>query len=107
MEMGRVFIHICWDAGPEDEYNPFKAARQEYAPETLFLLNLEPLNTDEFSSRLGIGVETVSRLLQDLSRINAVVEKDGKWSGSFAIFAKQDARLVSEKARKPCAGMWF
>ncbi|MBO3842759.1 MAG: winged helix-turn-helix domain-containing protein [Candidatus Brockarchaeota archaeon] len=33
----------------------------------------------ELSSRLGIGVETVSRLLQDLSRINAVGEKDGKW----------------------------
>ncbi len=99
--MGRISTHICGDAGPLDEYNPFKVTRQEHAPEILFLLNLEPLSMNELSSRLGVGVETVSRLLQDLSRINAVVEKDGKWSVLFPIFTKQDIRLVSEKTRKP------
>ncbi|MBO3832593.1 MAG: winged helix-turn-helix transcriptional regulator [Candidatus Brockarchaeota archaeon] len=99
--MGRISTHICGDAGPWDEYNPFKATRQEHAPEILFLLNLGPLSVDELSSRLGIGVETVSRLLQDLSRINAVGEKDGKWSVLFPIFTKQDIRLVSEKTWSP------
>ncbi|MGB9717845.1 MAG: hypothetical protein ACPL4E_05320 [Thermoproteota archaeon] len=101
--MGRVFTYICGDAGPEDEYNPFKATRQEHAPEILFLLNLEPLSANELSARLSIGVETVSRLLQDLSRINAVVEKDGRWHVSFPVFMKRDVHLISEKTRMPGA----
>jgi transcriptional regulator with XRE-family HTH domain len=99
--MGRVFTYICGDAGPGDEYNPFKVTRQEHVPEILFLLNLEPLTVDELSSRLGISVETVSRLLQDLSRINAVFERDEKWHVLFPIFTKLDILLISEKTRKP------
>ncbi|MEM3079272.1 MAG: hypothetical protein QXF21_03030 [Thermoproteota archaeon] len=101
--MGRVYTYICGDAGPLDEYNPFKATRQEHAPEVLFLLKTEPLSVDELSTRLGIGIETVSRLLQDLSRFNAVVEKDGRWHVSFPIFTKRDVRLISEKTRRPAA----
>jgi len=99
--MGRVFTYICGDAGPGDEYNPFKATQQERASEILYLLNLEPLTADELSSKLGISVESVTRLLQDLSRINAVAEKDEKWHVLFPIFTKQDIHLISEKTRKP------
>jgi DNA-binding transcriptional regulator GbsR (MarR family) len=99
--MGRVSTYICGDAGPGDEYNPFKVTQQEHVPEILFLLNLEPLTVDELSKRLGVSVETVSKLLQDLFRINAVFERDEKWQVSFPIFTKQDIRLVSEKTRKP------
>jgi len=74
--MGRVFTYICGDAGPGDEYNPFKVTQQEHASEILYLLNLEPPTVDELSSRLGISVETVSRLLQGLSRINAAERRE-------------------------------
>jgi DNA-binding MarR family transcriptional regulator len=63
MLVGRVFVYICGSAGPYDEYNPFKVARQEHAPEILYLLNREPLTAEELSERLSVSVETVSRVL--------------------------------------------
>jgi len=99
--VGRVLVYICGSAGPYDEYNPFKVARQERAPEILYLLNREPLTAEELSEKLGVSVETVSKLLQDLARINAVVEREGRWHVSFPIFTKEDLRLLHERARKP------
>ncbi len=99
--MPRVSTYICGDAGSSDEFNPFKVTRQEHAPEILFLLNLEPLSESELSGKLAVEVKTVSKVLEDLSRINAVVEKGGKWYVLFPIFTKRDVHLIAEKTRKP------
>jgi predicted transcriptional regulator len=101
MLVGRVFVYICGSAGPYDEYNPFKVARQEHAPEILYLLNREPLTAEELSKKMSVSVETVSRVLQDLARINAVLERGGRWHVSFPIFTREDLRLLHERARKP------
>lgn len=99
--VGRISTYICGNPGPYDEYNPFKVTRQEHAPELLYLLNLEPLSAEELSKGLGVSIETVSKLLKDLARINAVFEKYGRWHVSFPIFTREDLRLLFEKARKP------
>lgn len=98
-----MVVYICGDAGPYDEYNPFKVARQEHAPELLYLLNREPLTVEELSGRLGVSAEEVGRLLEGLSRVGAVSEEGGRWRASFPIFTREDLRLLSERARKPAA----
>ncbi len=99
--MNRVSAYICGDSGPNEEFNPFKITQQEHVPEMLFLLNSVPMNVRELSSNLGIDVELVEKLLNDLSRIKAVVEQGGRWAVSFAIFSKQDVRLIAERTEKP------
>jgi len=99
--MGRVSTYICGNGGPGDEFNPSKVTRQEHAPELLFLLNSEPRVIVELSKELGIGADHINRILGDLSRINAVVERGGKWDTAFAVFSKRDVELISERARVP------
>jgi hypothetical protein len=98
--MGRISTYICGSAGPNDQFNPFKVTRQDYGPEILFLLNSEPLGLRDLSTRLNMDAELAERLLGDLARIGAVEERNGKWSVSFAIFNKQDIRLIAKKTKR-------
>jgi len=99
--MGRISTYICGSAGPNDQFNPFRATRQDHAPEILFLLNSEPLGLRELSTRLNIDIELAEKVLGDMARIGAVEERNGKWSVSFAIFNRQDIRLMAERTRRP------
>lgn len=99
--MNRISAYICGDSGGSDEFNPFKITQQDHVPEMLFLLNSAPMNVNELSSNLDIGVELVEKLLNDLSKIRAVVHQDGRWAVSFAIFSKQDIDLIAERTEKP------
>ena len=101
--MGRISTYICGNGGPGDEFNPSKVTRQEHAHELLFLLNSEPMSVDELSSNLGIGADRVNNLLGDLSRINVVVERGGKWDIAFAVFSKLDVGLIAERTKIPAS----
>jgi DNA-binding MarR family transcriptional regulator len=73
---------------------------QEHVPEILYLLNREPLTVEELSRALNVSTTIISKLIQDLARINAIVERNGKWHVAFPIFAKEDLSLLSQVARK-------
>lgn len=103
--MGKISTYICGNGGPGDEFNPSKVTQQENAPELLFLLNSEPRSVDELSSNLGVSVDHVNKILSDLSRINAVVERGGKWDTAFAVFSKRDVELISERAKVPALSL--
>jgi DNA-binding MarR family transcriptional regulator len=84
--VGRVSTYICGSGGNYDEYNPSKVTGQEHVPEILYLLNREPLTVEELSRALNVSTTIISKLIQDLARINAIVERNGKWARSIPYF---------------------
>jgi hypothetical protein len=94
--------HICGESGPLDNFNPFLVTRQRWAPELLYLLNVHPLSSGQISSRLKIGKTETSKLLEDLTRIEAVKERSGIYSVAFPIFSRDDL-FILKHATKPIA----
>jgi len=45
----KVNTWICGNAGPLDDYNPFKITQKGIAPEILYILNKGPLTVSQIS----------------------------------------------------------
>ena len=95
-------IHICGGSGPLDEFNPFLVTRQKWASELLFLLNEHPLSLSQISSALKSGRTETARLLEDLTRIQAVKEQSGIYSVAFSISTRDDI-FILKNATRPIA----
>jgi biotin operon repressor len=97
-----VEIHITSESGPLDDFNPFVVTRQKWVPELLYLLNEHPLSSSQISSALKISRTETSKLLGDLTRIQAVKQQSGIYSVAFPIFSRDDIFLL-KRASEPIA----
>lgn len=90
----KVWTWICGDAGPLDDYNPFKITREEIASGILYILNKEPLTVSQITKAIRKDTADVKKAIDSLLKINAVRKKNGKYRVNFAIFSKEDQRII-------------
>ncbi len=90
----KVNTWICGDAGPLDDYNPFKITREGIAPEILYILNREPLTVFQISRAIKKDKISVEKTINSLLKINAVRMEDGKYWVNFSIFSEEDQNIV-------------
>lgn len=98
----RLVTYICGDGGPLDDFNPFLVTRKKWAPELLYALNKHPLSLGQVSSALRTNKTKASKLLEDLTKIQAVKEESGIYSVTFSIFTREDL-LILRRATRPIA----
>jgi hypothetical protein len=96
----KVNTWICGDAGPLDDYNPFKITRREIAPEILYILNREPLSILQIGRALTKGEASVEKTINSLLKINAVRRENGKYWVNFSIFSEEDQKIVFDIGEK-------
>lgn len=89
-----IFTYICGSSGPMDNYNPSLITRQKHAPKLLYLINEKPQSVSELSYKLRTSKEKVKKLINDLLRINAIREEDGKYKVNFCILTRDDMLKV-------------
>lgn len=90
----RVNTWICGNAGPLDDYNPFKITREGAAPEILYILNKEPLAISQISKAVTNNKVNIEKTVNSLLKINAIRREKGKYWVNFAIFSKEDQRII-------------
>jgi hypothetical protein len=90
----KLDIHVCGESGPFNNFNPFFVTRQQWASELLCLLNERPLSSSQISSALKISGKETIKLLDDLTRIQAVKERSGIYSVTFPAFSKNDLHIL-------------
>lgn len=90
----RVNTWICGNAGPFDDYNPFKITREGIAPEILYILNKEPLAISQISKAITNNKVNIEKTVNSLLKVNAVRREKGKHWVNFAILSKEDQRII-------------
>ncbi len=92
----KVNTWICGDAGPLDDYNPFKITREGIAPEILYILNKEPLSVSQISRDITKDEASVEKTINSLLKINAIRMENKKYWVNFSIFSEEDQKIVFE-----------
>lgn len=92
----RLMMYVCGDSGPFDEFNPSFVARQKLGLELLYVLNKHPMNMNKVCSTLKISRKRAMKLLNSWARINAIREESGVYHVNFAIFTKEDLRILAQ-----------
>ncbi len=90
----KVNIWIGGNAGPLDDYNPFKITQEGIAPEILYILNKGPLTVSQISRAITKDEASVAKTINSLLKINAVRMEDGKYWVNFSIFSEEDQKIV-------------
>lgn len=90
----KVNTWICGDAGPLDDYNPFKITREGIAPEVLYILNNEPLTIPQIGRAIKKDMTRVKKVINSLLKINAIRIENEKYWVNFSIFSEEDQRIV-------------
>ena len=96
----KVNTWICGDAGPLDDYNPFKITREGIAPEILYILNREPLTVSQIRQLITKDNSSVERIINSLLKINAVRREGRKYWVNFSIFSEEDQKIVFDIGEK-------
>lgn len=90
----KVNTWICGNAGPMDNYNPFKITQEGITPEILYILNKGPLTVSQISRVITKDEASVEKTINSLLKINAVRMEDGKCWVDFSIFSEEDQKIV-------------
>jgi len=96
----KVTIGMCGSAGPLDEYNPFRIMREEIAAEILHILNKGPLTISGISKVISRDEASIEMVIKSLLKINALRKENGKCRVNFAIFSKEDQRIIFNIGKK-------
>ncbi|WP_346962129.1 hypothetical protein [Clostridium sp.] len=95
--MKRLNLYYFGDIGVYDKYNPAYVCDENFASEILYIIaENEPFSTSkgDMIETLNIDKGDVERVIDNLKRINAVEEKNGKYKINFPIFLKRDIKIM-------------
>ena len=95
--MRTVRISITGESGPLDEYNPFLVLDNKFISRMLYVLNRKPMDVYQLQRNLKIKKETILTKIDDLLRVNAIREENGRYFVNFPIFTVEDLMMIAER----------
>lgn len=101
----RVDIWIVGDAGPDDEYNPFRVIGGPPAGQILYALNRGVDTIPALTDLLSLPADSITESLEAMARLNAVHARGGRWRVGFPIFTGEDRQTIDKTVRPPAEKM--
>ncbi|WP_346915823.1 hypothetical protein [Clostridium sp.] len=95
--MKRLNLYYFGDIGVYDKYNPAYVCDERLVPEILYMIaENEPFSVskDHIIKTLTISDNSLDSIIENLKRINAIEEKEGKYKINFPVFLERDIQVM-------------
>ena len=105
--MKYIDIYVFGDAGPFDEYNPYRIFESQEAQQLLLIIaksKLLTINSPELVLKTGMTEKRVSEAVESLVRAESIIDDNGYYKLAFPLFVEEDIvhikRFASEVSQK-------